>query len=151
MTRYPRQVDREYLSCRSGGLNKIQMIDGAILDLHQNLVACNRRRRYIVEHQLPAIFQQSDSFHASSPKSAEWATRSLMMTEPAPSVGLYALCRSVFQSCPFAQDSKSWKAMSGNSRRSAVRSTAKPTRSNHSYILTASSPIRWRMTSSGTW
>src|ERR1700730_7281250 len=35
MTRYPRQVDREYLSCRSGGLNKIQMIDSGTLDLHQ--------------------------------------------------------------------------------------------------------------------
>src|ERR1700731_4662814 len=67
MTRYPRQVDREYLSCRSGGLNKIQMIDGGTLDLHQDLVACNRRRRYIVEHQLPTVFQQSDSFHANSP------------------------------------------------------------------------------------
>src|SRR5271168_4325125 len=79
MTRYPRQVDREYLSCRSGGLNKIQMIDGGTLDLHQDLVTCDRRRRYIVEHQLPTIFQQSDRFHASSP----WiclmgATRSLM-------------------------------------------------------------------------
>src|SRR5260370_1701306 len=67
MTRYPRQVDREYLSCRSGGLNTIQMIDGGTLDLHQDLVACDRRRRYIVKHQLPTIFQQSDSFHASSP------------------------------------------------------------------------------------
>src|SRR6267142_1383089 len=67
MTRYPRQVDREYLSCRSGGLNKIQMIDGGTLDLHQDLVACDRRRWYIVEHQLPTVFQQSDSFHASSP------------------------------------------------------------------------------------
>src|SRR5205823_6455411 len=67
MTRYPRQVDREYLSCRSGGLNKIQMVDGGTLDLHQDLVACNRRRRYIVEHQLPTVFQQSDSFHVSSP------------------------------------------------------------------------------------
>src|SRR5579863_6309012 len=65
MTRYPRQVDREYLSCRSGGLDKIQMIDGGTLDLHQDLVACDRRRRYIVEHQLPTVFQQSDSFHAS--------------------------------------------------------------------------------------
>src|SRR5256885_16799924 len=67
MTRYPRQIDREYLSYRPGSLNKIQMIDGGILDLHQDLVACNRRRRYIVEHQLPTVFQQSDSFHASSP------------------------------------------------------------------------------------
>src|SRR5258705_12450125 len=67
MTRYPRQVDREYLSCRSGGLNKIQMIDGGTLDLYQDLVACDRRRRYIVEHQLPTVFQQSDSFHASPP------------------------------------------------------------------------------------
>src|SRR6202795_916347 len=67
MTRYPRQVEREYLSCRSGGLDKIQMIDGGALDLHQDLVACDRRRRYFVEHQLPTIFQQSDSFHAISP------------------------------------------------------------------------------------
>src|SRR6266478_2184442 len=65
-----------------------------------------------------------------------------MKTEPAAGVRLYALCRSAFQSCVFAQDSKSWKATSGNSRRSAARSTAKPTRSNHSYILTASSPTR---------
>src|SRR5258707_5545213 len=67
MTRYPRQVDREYLSCRSGGLHKIQMIDGGTLDLHQDLVACDRRRRYIVEYQLPTVFQNSNSFHASSP------------------------------------------------------------------------------------
>src|SRR5205823_9305837 len=67
MTRYPGQVDREYLSCRSGGLNKVQMIDGGTLDLHQDLVACDRRRRNIVEHQLPTVFQQSDSLHASSP------------------------------------------------------------------------------------
>src|SRR5713226_2651497 len=73
MTRYPRQVDREYLSCRSGGLNKIKMIDGGTLDLHQDLVACDRRRRYIVEHQLPTVFQQSDSFHASSPLATQWA------------------------------------------------------------------------------
>src|SRR5450432_3497063 len=38
MTRYPRQVDREYLSCRSGGLDEIQMVDGGALDLHQDLV-----------------------------------------------------------------------------------------------------------------
>src|SRR5216117_408318 len=68
MTRYPRQVDREYLPCRSGGLDEIQMVDGGTLDLHQDLVACDRRRRYIVEHQLPAVFQQSDRFHASSPR-----------------------------------------------------------------------------------
>jgi hypothetical protein len=67
MTRYPRQVDREYMSYRSGGLNKIQMIDGRALDLHQDLVACDRGRRYIVEHQLPTVFQQSDSFHGRSP------------------------------------------------------------------------------------
>src|SRR5437016_12358327 len=67
MTRYPRQIDGEYLSSRSGGLNKIQMIDGGTLDLHQDLVACDRERRYIVEHQLPTVFQQSDSFHANSP------------------------------------------------------------------------------------
>src|SRR5258708_28052111 len=68
MTRYPRQVDREYLSYRSGGLNKIQMIDGGTPDFDQDLIAGNRRRWYIVEHQLPTVFQQSDSFHASSPK-----------------------------------------------------------------------------------
>src|SRR6185295_17716 len=67
MARYPRQVEREYLSCFSGGLNKIQMIDGGTLDLYQDLVACDRRHRYIVEDQLPTVFQQSDSFHASSP------------------------------------------------------------------------------------
>src|SRR5258708_4566734 len=67
MTRYPWQVDREYLSCRSGGLNKIQMIDSGTLDPHQDLVASDRGCRYIVEHQLPTVFQQSDSFHASSP------------------------------------------------------------------------------------
>src|SRR5258706_4200257 len=66
MTRYPGQVDREYLSRRSGGLDKIQMIDGGTLDLHQDLVACDRRRRYIAEHQLPTVFQHSDSVHASS-------------------------------------------------------------------------------------
>src|SRR5437879_5838704 len=67
MTGYPGQVNQEYLSRRSGSLNKIQMIDGGTLDLHQDLVACERRRRYIVEHQLPTVFQQSDSFHAISP------------------------------------------------------------------------------------
>src|SRR6266702_8970117 len=67
MPRYPRQVDREDLSCCSGGLNKIQMIDGGTLDLHQDLVACDHRRRYFVEYQLPTVVQQSDSFHASSP------------------------------------------------------------------------------------
>ena len=68
MTRYPGQFDREYLSCRSGGLHKIKMIDGGTLDLHQDLVACDRRRRYIVEYQLPAVFQHSDSFHATPPR-----------------------------------------------------------------------------------
>src|SRR6476660_8936070 len=68
MTRYPRQVDREYLSCRAGGLNKIQVIDGGTLDLHQDLVACDRRRRYIREHQLPAVFQHSDRVHMISPR-----------------------------------------------------------------------------------
>src|SRR5579871_1147679 len=67
MTGCPRQVDREYLSRRSGGLNKIYMIDGGTLGLDQDLVACNRRRHYFFEHQLPTVFQQSDSFHASSP------------------------------------------------------------------------------------
>src|ERR1700757_1329811 len=67
MTGYPRQVDRKYLSCRSGGFNKIQMVDGGTLNLHQYLVVCNRRRRYIVEYQLPTEFQQSDGFHAIPP------------------------------------------------------------------------------------
>src|SRR6266446_477392 len=67
MTRYPRQVDREYLSCRSGRLDEVQMIDGGTLDLHQDLVARNRRGRYIAPHQRPTVFQQSDSFHARSP------------------------------------------------------------------------------------
>src|SRR6266853_6683030 len=53
MTRYPRQVDREYLSCRSGSLHEIHMIDGGTRDLHEHLVACDRGRRYIVEYQLP--------------------------------------------------------------------------------------------------
>src|ERR1700738_2789102 len=65
MTRDPRQVDREYLSYRSRSLNKIHMIDGGTLDLHQDLVACDRRLRYCVEYQLPTVFQHSDSFHAS--------------------------------------------------------------------------------------
>src|SRR5690242_18477428 len=67
MTRYPWQVEREYLLYPSRGLNKIQMIDGGTLDLHQDLVPCDHWRPYIVEHQLPTIFQQSDSFHASPP------------------------------------------------------------------------------------
>src|SRR5450432_588050 len=109
MTRYPWQVDREYLPCRSGSLDEIQMVDGGALDLHQDLVACDRRRRHVVEHQLPTVFQQADSFHVRSPESAQWA--------------FYALCRSAFQSSVFAQDSKSWKATSGNSRWSAALST----------------------------
>src|SRR5260370_24921217 len=122
MTRYPRQVDREYLSCRSGGLHKIQMIDGGTLDLHQDLATGDRRRRYIVEHQLPTIFQQSDSFHASSPQICLMgATRSLMKTEPASRVRPYALCRTAFQSRVFAQASNSRKATSGHSRWSAER------------------------------
>src|ERR1700674_726111 len=67
MTGYPREIDWEYLSRRSGSLNEIHMIDRGTLDLHQNLVVCDGGRRYIVEHQLPTVFQQSDSFHASSP------------------------------------------------------------------------------------
>src|SRR6266404_9315228 len=62
MTRYPRQVDREYLSCRSGGLNKIQMIDGGTLDLHQDLVACDHRRRFIVEHNCPPYSNNLTAF-----------------------------------------------------------------------------------------
>src|SRR6266545_560274 len=75
MTRYPRQVDREYLSCRSGGLNKIQMIDGGTLDLYQDLVACDRGRRYIVEHQLPTVFQQVTAFMRALLESAQRAPR----------------------------------------------------------------------------
>src|SRR5580765_5573936 len=67
MTRDPRQVDREYLSSLSGCLDKIQMIDRGALDLHQDLVTCDRRRRDLVEYQRPAVLQQPDSFHASSP------------------------------------------------------------------------------------
>src|SRR5580704_4774053 len=67
MTGYPRQIDRQYLSYRSGGFDKIHMIDGGAFDLHQDLVLCDRRRRYIFEHQPPTVFQQSDSFHAISP------------------------------------------------------------------------------------
>src|ERR1035438_4110017 len=67
MTRNPWQVDREDLSCLSGGLNKIQVIDGCTLDLHQDLVACDHRLRYFVEYQLPTVFQQSDSLHERSP------------------------------------------------------------------------------------
>jgi hypothetical protein len=40
------------------------MIDGGTPDLDQDLIARNRWRRYIVEHQLPTVFQQSDSSHA---------------------------------------------------------------------------------------
>src|SRR5215469_17177339 len=34
-------------------------------DLDQDLVACNRRRRYITEHQLPTVFQRQLSFDFS--------------------------------------------------------------------------------------
>src|SRR5260221_6155051 len=44
------------------------MIDGGTPDLHQDLVARDRRRRYVAEHQLSTVFQQSDSFHANSPQ-----------------------------------------------------------------------------------
>src|ERR1700720_2989234 len=67
MSRYPRQVDREDLSQCSGGLNKIYMIDVCTPDLHQDLVACNRRRRYIVEYQGATELQYPDSFHAIPP------------------------------------------------------------------------------------
>src|ERR1700680_1196095 len=67
MTRYPRQVEREYLSYLSRGLNKIQMIDRGTFNLHQDLVACDRRRRYIAQRQRPTVFQQSDGFHACPP------------------------------------------------------------------------------------
>src|SRR5260370_23892060 len=80
MTRYPRQIDREYLSCRSGGLNKVQMIDGGTSDLDQDLVVCNRRRRYIVEHKRPTVFHPSDSFHTSSP----FSTQSNLMSRGRP-------------------------------------------------------------------
>jgi len=125
------------------------------------LIASVLNPKLLPLHQRPTVFQQSDGFHENSPFFTESNLMSrlkalgsaldLLKAEPASRVGLYALCRSELQSCIFAQDSKLWKLTSGNSRRSAARSTAKPTRSNHSYILTASSPIRWRMTSSGTW
>src|SRR5260370_38761984 len=117
MTRYPRQVDREYLSCRSGGLNKIQMIDGGTLDLHQDLVACDGRRRYIVEHQLPTVFQQSDGFHASSPCPFGRAWR--------------------------RAQSGSFVRVRPNSRSKPAMSALYPTRSNHSSI-TAISLLYWR-------
>ena len=47
--------------------DEIYVIDGSAFYPHQNLVARDRRRRYIVEHQLPTVFQHSDSLHASSP------------------------------------------------------------------------------------
>src|SRR5712675_504826 len=67
MTGYPRQIDREYLSCGSGSLHEIHMIDGGTRDLHEHLVVGDRGRRYFVEHQLPTVCQQSDSVHARSP------------------------------------------------------------------------------------
>src|ERR1700749_3073580 len=66
MTGYPRQIDRQYLSCHSRGLNKIHMIDRSTLDLHQDLVPCQRGRRYFIEYQLSTVFQHSDSLHATS-------------------------------------------------------------------------------------
>src|SRR5882672_12188579 len=108
MTRYPRQVDREYLSYRSGGLHKIHMIDGGALDLHQDLVACDRWRRYIVEHQRPTVFQHSHGFHARSPRV-----------------------------CPRAQ-SGSFVSVRPNSRSRPAMSALKPTRSNHSSIVAVS-------------
>src|ERR1700752_3423230 len=65
MTRYPRQIERKYLSCRSRSLNKNEKVYRCTLDLHQGLVACDRRLRYFVEYQLPTVFQHSDSFHVS--------------------------------------------------------------------------------------
>src|SRR5580692_3265952 len=66
MARYPGQIDRQYLSCHSGRLYKIHMIDRGTRDLHQHLVASDRGRRYFVEYQLPTVFQHSDNFHATS-------------------------------------------------------------------------------------
>src|SRR6266404_7157791 len=103
MTRYPRQVDREYLSCRSGGLDKIQMIDGGTLDLHQDLVACDGRRRYIVEHQLPTVFQQSDSFHASSPSVCPVGARPAGASE-------FRTCRSCWRQGRSGQDARARNA-----------------------------------------
>jgi len=71
MARYPRQVNREDLWCRPGGFNKIQMIDGGALDLHQDLVLCDCRRRYVVEHQLPTILKQLTAFIELSASSAQ--------------------------------------------------------------------------------
>src|SRR5215510_14479944 len=39
------------------------MIDAGALDLHQDLVLCDRRPRYIVEHQIPTVLKQSHSLH----------------------------------------------------------------------------------------
>src|SRR5882762_1856614 len=74
MARYPRQVNREYLSYLSGGLHKVQVIDGGILDLHQDLIARDPRHRHVGELQLPTVFQDSDSFHAGLRESAQDST-----------------------------------------------------------------------------
>src|SRR5258708_20609869 len=42
------------------------MIDRGTRDLYQDLVACDRGRRYFIEYQLSTVFQHSDSFHATS-------------------------------------------------------------------------------------
>src|SRR6516164_7860189 len=39
------------------------MIDAGTLDLHQDLVLCDRRPRCIVEHQLPTVLKQTNSLH----------------------------------------------------------------------------------------
>src|SRR5947209_10863378 len=42
------------------------MIDRGTRDLYQDLVACDRGRRYFIKYQLSTVFQHSDSFHATS-------------------------------------------------------------------------------------
>src|SRR6185369_4210795 len=66
MTRYPRQIDRQYLSCHSRSVNKIHMIDRGTRDLYQDLVACDRGRRYFIEYQPSSVFHHSDGFHTTS-------------------------------------------------------------------------------------
>src|SRR5258706_15240810 len=110
MTRDPRQVDRECLPCRSGGFHKIHMIDGGTLDLHQDLVACDHRRRDIVEHQRPTVFQHPDSFQPTPPSVSSF-DRAMRRTQ-----------------------SESFVTARPNSRSSPPMSTLYPTRSNHSSI-----------------
>src|SRR4029434_7716838 len=132
MTRYPRQVDREYLSNRSGGLHTIQMIDGGTLDLHQDLIACDRRRRYITEHQLSAVFQQSDRFHASSPRVYPVGATRADASE-------FRTCRSLFA----RTDCKRGKRRDALPSRTAPRSTSSSAEFCNTCLDFAARSRRW--------